>query len=140
MRDESCRKTGGQRRYFWLVDEGIQLVYEPFGWLNQWYVDIVRVEEYSSVSGKLFRVTDEYIDLVIEGMGPTYRILDLDEFAAALTAHRLNGRQAEHALVCVQEFTDRYLHRGAPFPPPQVASFFSADHQYPALGIERPLP
>lgn len=136
MRDETGDGNRGGRRYFWLVDEGVQLVYEPFGWRDQWYIDIVHFDESPSPDGPLFRVVDEWIDLVIEGMGPTYRILDLDEFAAALTSNRLTVLQAEHALVCVQQFTDRYLHRGAQFPPTQILRFFSRDHDYPALRKE----
>jgi len=27
-----------------LLDEGVQLIYEPFGWLDEWYIDVVRIQ------------------------------------------------------------------------------------------------
>jgi hypothetical protein len=44
MRDEPAGRPGGTRRVFWLLDEGMQLVYEPFGWTGEWYADVVRIE------------------------------------------------------------------------------------------------
>jgi hypothetical protein len=44
MRDELDGQHTGPRRVFWLLDEGIQLIYEPFGWVDEWYVDMVRIE------------------------------------------------------------------------------------------------
>lgn len=132
MRDETYWRHAGPRRYFWLLDEGVQLVYEPFGWRDEWYVDVVSFEERHTPDA-IYRVTDRYIDLVVEAMGPTYRMLDLDELAYAMAAGDMESAEAGRALVNAQRFVDKYLHRGAPFPPPQIRPYFSAQHQYPPL-------
>jgi hypothetical protein len=129
MHDGRYHRHAGPRRWFWLLDEGVQLVYEPFGWSDEWYVDIVRFE---AVDGG-YRVVDEYLDVIVEGNGPVYRMVDLDELADALGTGQITADRAAEALRCAQRFVDRYLHRGAPFPPPQLREFFSADHDYPPL-------
>jgi hypothetical protein len=132
MRDETYWRHDGPRRYYWLLDEGVQLVYEPFGWRGEWYVDVVSFAPRADPE-PTYRVTDRYIDLVVEGMGPTYRMLDLDELAEAVAAGALDAPEAGRALVNAQRFVDNYLHRGAPFPPPQIRPHFSAEHRYPPL-------
>src|SRR3712207_2469974 len=74
MRDETYHRHDGPRRYFWLLDEGVQMVYEPFGWRDEWYVDVVHIDTHRSDGQVTYRVTDWYLDFVVEGMGPTYRI------------------------------------------------------------------
>lgn len=115
------------RRYFWLLDEAVQLVYEPYGWHNEWYVDIVDIAE----EGDVVTITDRYVDVIVEGMGPTYRMLDLEEAGDALLGGRLTAAELAGALGACQRFLDRYLHRGAPFPPPAIRPLFAADHAYP---------
>ena len=44
MRDELAGPHRGPRRVFWLLDEGVQLIYEPFGWIDEWYVDVVCIQ------------------------------------------------------------------------------------------------
>jgi len=109
------------------------MVYEPFGWRDEWYVDIVDIEVHRTEADLTYRVIDHYLDIVIEGMGPTYRMLDLDQLAEAMRAGHIDVAAAGRAMVHAQQFVERYLHRGAPFPPPQIRPFFSADHQYPPL-------
>jgi predicted RNA-binding protein associated with RNAse of E/G family len=75
------------------------------------------------------------IDLVIEGMGPTYRILDLDELAAAVVDRRVAPAVAASALRSAQAFVESFLHRGAAFPPAEVRPWFSTDHRYPPLPL-----
>lgn len=133
VRDESYHRHAGIRRYFWLLDLGVQLVYEPFGWTDEWYVDVVFVDQEARDDSFAYRIADAYVDLVIEGMGPTYRMLDLDELGAALLAGQVDASGAADALTRAQRFVDTYLHRGAPFPPPQIRPFFAADHGYPPL-------
>jgi predicted RNA-binding protein associated with RNAse of E/G family len=130
--DEVYPRHAGPRRYFWLLEYGVQLVYEPFGWQDEWYVDVVAFEHGRRDGREAIAVTDLMIDLVVEGMGPTYRIVDLDELASALGGG-LGVEATAAALRSAQLFLDAFLHRGAPFPPPAVAPWFSADHRYPAL-------
>lgn len=129
--DEVCRRHAGPRRYFWLLGEDVQLVYEPFGWRDEWYVDLVSVSESDSGGTACYVVRDELVDIVVEGTGPTYRIIDLDEIGDALASGRVTGARLGKTLARAQRFLDRYLHRGASFPPPQIVPLFAPDHQYP---------
>jgi hypothetical protein len=131
LRDELYERHSGLRRYFWLLTYGVQLVYEPFGWRDEWYVDVVDFAHGREDGLEAIRVADLTLDLVVEGMGPTYRILDLDELARELD--RDAPARTVEALRRAQVFLDAFRHRGAPFPPPAVAPWFSPDHAYPPL-------
>lgn len=69
MRDELVGPHRGLRRVFWLLDEGVQLIYEPFGWIDEWYVDVVRIQARRDDGQLTYHVTDEYADIIVEGMG-----------------------------------------------------------------------
>jgi predicted RNA-binding protein associated with RNAse of E/G family len=129
--DQEYWRHAGKRRCFWLLEEDVQLVYEPFGWHGEWYVDLVSFERTEQDGLPLFTVRDQYLDVVVEGMGPTYRLIDLDEAAAALVSGELSASQLARTMVKAQEFTDRYLHRGAVFPPPALRDLFDPGHRYP---------
>ena len=133
MRDELAGPHRGPRRVFWLLDEGVQLIYEPFGWIDEWYVDVVCIQARRDDGQLVYHVTDEYADIIVEGMGPAYRMIDLDQLADAMSAASIDTARAAEALRCAQRFVDRYLHRGGPFPPPQIRGFFASDHRYPPL-------
>jgi hypothetical protein len=130
VRDERHHSHAGPRRYFWLLDEGIQLIYEPYAWTNEWYVDVVWIRSTERDRLSSYEIIDAYVDVVVEGMGPTYRILDLDQFGEALLTGQVEPADAADVLRRAQRFVDRYLHRNAPFPPPQIRPLFAADHQY----------
>ncbi|MDG4788041.1 DUF402 domain-containing protein [Micromonospora sp. WMMD1102] len=133
IRDQLYHRHAGPRRYFWLLDEGVQLVYEPFGWVGEWYVDVVEIDTRGDAADPVYHVTDAYVDIVVEGMGPTYRMIDLDELAQAFVSECLDPTRVVGALLHAQRFVESYLHRGAPFPPPQIQRHFAADHHYPPL-------
>ncbi|HEX3304876.1 MAG TPA: hypothetical protein VHS32_01355, partial [Streptosporangiaceae bacterium] len=133
MRDELVGPHRGPRRVFWLLDEGVQLIYEPFGWIDEWYVDMVCIQARRDDGQLVYHVTDEYADIIVEGMGPAYRMIDLDQLADAMSAASIDTARAAEALRCAQRFVDRYLHRAGPFPPPQIRGFFASDHRYPPL-------
>lgn len=116
MRDEPAGQHTGPRRVFWLLDEDVQLIYEPFGWTDEWYVDVVRIEARRDGGQLTYRVTDEYADIIVEGMGPTYRVIDLDQLADAMGAGSIHPERAAGTLQRAQRFVDRYLHRGRPIP------------------------
>ncbi|HZN77422.1 MAG TPA: hypothetical protein VFC00_37880 [Micromonosporaceae bacterium] len=133
VRDESYHRHAGPRRYFWLLDHEVQLVYEPFGWIDEWYVDVVTIRQIERGGRLVYDVSDALVDLVVEGMGPTYRMIDLDELADSVRAAHVAPSDAADILARTQRFLDSYLHRGAPFPPPQIRPYFAADHHYPPL-------
>lgn len=123
--DERHEQHGGWRRYFWLLDHQAQLVYEPFGWADEWYVDIVSIAREDGEAGAVYTVRDMEIDIVVEGMGPTYRLIDLERFGARVAAGEFTPTEAADALARTQAFLDAFLHRGAPWPPPAIIPFFS---------------
>jgi predicted RNA-binding protein associated with RNAse of E/G family len=112
--DRADDKTGKSVRHFVLLDQDVKLMYEPWGWENEWYADIVRIER--SGDGAIC-LTDIYIDIVIEGNGPTYRIVDLEDLAEAVTTGGVSRWELAQALRRAQTFLDDHLHRGKDFPP-----------------------
>lgn len=130
--DQIYYRHDGPRRYFWLIDEDVQLVYEPFGWRAEWYVDLVSISRGEVAGTPCFTVSDAYVDIVVEGMGPTYRILDLDEAGDAAANGDIAAAQLASTLTRTQQFLDRHLHRGGTFPPLQIVPLFSPDHHYPS--------
>jgi hypothetical protein len=131
MCDSPYPRHAGPRRYFWLMTYGVQLVYEPFGWEREWYVDVVTITAGRRDGDECFRIDDATIDLVVEGHGPTYRILDLDELADHVDSGAVAPHAAGSALRDAQRFLDAFLHRGAPFPPPVMQRWFDEQHDYP---------
>ncbi|OPF81396.1 hypothetical protein VT50_0210010 [Streptomyces antioxidans] len=138
MCDVDYPRHAGIRRYFWLLTYGVQLVYEPFGWAHDWYVDIVSFQRGRIDGIESITVHDRELDVVVEGHGPTYRLIDMDELADALERGKLTPAEAARALRDAQGFLEAFLHRGAPFPPPQLEQWFDAGHDYPALPDVRP--
>jgi Protein of unknown function (DUF402) len=98
-------------RVFVLLDVGVQLSNPPY-WHGRdaacWYVDLVAV---SGGNGS-FTVWDQYVDLIVATDGRPYRMLDLDEFAAAVQGGALSWPDAVDGLRRWQRFLDRYLHGG----------------------------
>src|SRR6266508_536710 len=70
-------------RVYVLLDVGVQLSNPPY-WRGRdascWYVDLVTV---TGGNGR-FTVWDQYVDLIVATDGRPYRMLDLEEFAAAV--------------------------------------------------------
>jgi hypothetical protein len=132
FRDEADPRIGpGEvRRFFWLLDVGMQLIFEPFEWPGEWVVDVVTITE---PRPNLFHVRDMALDVIVEGMGPTYRMLDLDDVARRLASGVFSIQEAADVLTRAETFVDTYLHRKAPWPPPQIRPFFSSEHRYPRM-------
>ncbi|MFE6915484.1 DUF402 domain-containing protein [Streptomyces rubiginosohelvolus] len=133
MCDVDYPRHTGVRRYFWLLTYGVQLVYEPFGWTRDWYVDIVSFERGRIDGVESITVCDRELDIVVEGHGPGYRLIDMDELADALERGKLSPADTARALRDAQTFLEAFLHRGAPFPPPPMERWFDAGHDYPPL-------
>jgi predicted RNA-binding protein associated with RNAse of E/G family len=119
------RDTDGQRR-FWLLDDDVQLTYEPFGWVDEWYVEVVAIDAERNSRLARFTVTDRYVELVVRGDGGAYRLLDLDAAGAAVVAGGLSPGQLAAALATTQRFLDGYLHRTPRCPPPAVRPYLPA--------------
>lgn len=80
---------------------------------------------------------DLEIDIVVEGMGPTYRLIDLERFGARVASGEYTPAEAANTLARTQAFLDTFLHRGAPWPPPTIVPFFSVVHRYPGAPAAR---
>jgi hypothetical protein len=73
---------------------------------DTWYVDLVHITaEHGSII-----VRDLYIDVLVPVDGRHQRLLDLDEFADAIEAGRLDAGTAVDGLRRWQRFLDRHLH------------------------------
>jgi len=96
-------------RVYVLLDVGVQLSNPPY-WHGKdaacWYVDLVTV---TGGNGR-FTVWDQYVDLIVATDGRPYRMMDLDDFAAAVQEGALSWSDAVDALRRWQRFLDRYLH------------------------------
>ncbi|MCM3126930.1 MULTISPECIES: DUF402 domain-containing protein [unclassified Paenibacillus] len=104
-------------RHYILIHEGVKIIHEPWGWTNEWYVDLVDIKMNNDAEIVL---TDLYIDIVIEGNGPTYRLIDLEEYADAVSQGLICTKDMNKHLTQVQLFLEKYLHRGKVFPPKQI--------------------
>lgn len=96
---------------------------DPLG-ANSWYVDLITHRTVGS-HGHVF--LDLYLDVIAPTDGRHYRMLDLDEYAAAMVAGTLSLSEAADGLRRWQVFLDRYVHGGrwpsarwSDFPPARV--------------------
>jgi predicted acetyltransferase len=105
------------QRCFVLLNEGIQLRHEPWGWKNRWYADAIAVTHRTSDE---IHLEDREIDIIIEGEGPTYRVIDLEEFGKAVAEGTIAPEAAQETLEQTQAFLDRYVHGGGDFPPMKI--------------------
>jgi predicted RNA-binding protein associated with RNAse of E/G family len=112
--DRFDEKSNKDTRHFVLMNEGIKLMYEPWGWKDEWYADLIHIGKYNEDTIELKYM---YIDVVIEGNGPTYRIIDLEEYADAVNQGIISLKDLRKQFIQLQLFLDNYLHRGKEFPP-----------------------
>ena len=89
-------------------------MYEPWGWKNEWYIDVVRIDWQTPESITLH---DLLVDIIVEGDGPTYRMIDLDEVARDIRDGTSDPSTLADALETAQRFLDRHLHKAKDFPP-----------------------
>ena len=71
--DDSARRD---IRHYVLLNKSIKLMYEPWGWRNEWYADLMEIRW---LEPKILELKDLYLDIIIEGEGPTYRMIDFDD-------------------------------------------------------------
>jgi hypothetical protein len=122
------------QRTFVLVDEHLQInqpvVFPPeqLGW---WYCDLVALEW---AGDGVLHVRDQWIDVIVGPPDHPYRLLDLDDYAAALTDGRLSPAEAADGLARVQRFLDRRLNRRhdtsrtwPDFPPREVEELYATE-------------
>ncbi len=121
------------QRSFVLLDDGIQInqpVLFPEQQRGWWYCDLVTVTD----NGDTVHVDDMWIDIIVGPPNHPYRVLDLDDYAHALTDGRLTPAEAADGLTRAQRFLDRRLNRRhdttrtwPDFPPQTVLDLLTAD-------------
>ena len=99
-----------EQRSFVLLDDGFQInqpvIFPPQqqGW---WYCDLVKVTD----TANEIAVDDLWIDIIVGPADHPYRVLDLDEYAAAVERGALSPAESVDGLVRTQRFLDRRLNR-----------------------------
>ena len=100
-----------RQRAFVLIDERVQLnqpVVFPESHRGWWYVDLVSLAD----RGSELLVTDDYLDVIVGPPNRPYRVLDMDEYAAALASGRVTTAGVVAGLVAFQRFLDTHLNAG----------------------------
>lgn len=118
---------------FVLLDDGFVIAQPvgfraaPQGW---WYCDLVALE----VASEQVTVRDLFIDVIVGPPGQAVRVLDLDDYADAMTSGALSLAQAADGLARTQAFLDRRLNHAGDadaswpdFPPREVSVLRGAD-------------
>jgi hypothetical protein len=99
-----------EQRSYVLLDDGFQInqpVIFPAVQAGWWYCDLVRVTD----TGDEVIVDDLWIDVIVGPPDHPYRVLDLDEYAAATEHGALSPAEAVDGLLRTQRFLDRRLNR-----------------------------
>ena len=117
-------KAGRVVRHYILLHEAVKLMYEPWGWKNRWYIDLINVRW---VDADTLELDDLWVDVIVEGSGPTYRIIDLEELADALSCGKVSVETMAEPLHRLQRFLDDHLHGGKDFPPAVLQPFHEID-------------
>jgi hypothetical protein len=107
-------KSNKEIRHYILLKEGIKLMYEPWGWKNRWYADLISIEV---VSPEIIKLEDKYIDIIVEGDGPVFKIIDLEDYAVALEAGSVSVQETKGLFINLQLFLDNHFQRKFDFPP-----------------------
>jgi hypothetical protein len=116
-----------EQRSFVLLDSGFQInqpVVFPAEQQGWWYCDLVKITD----GGDLVMVDDLWIDVIVGPGDHPYRVLDLDEYGAALRSGALSTEEAANGLMRTQRFLDQHLNRRhdttrtwPDFPPASIA-------------------
>ena len=107
-------------RHYILLHEAAKLMYEPWGWKERWYIDVVQIEW---LDADMLKLDDLYLDIIVEGNGPTYRLIDIEELADALLNRQVSIEVLHAPLHGLQRFLDNHLHGGKDFPPAAIQPF-----------------
>ncbi|NKB66682.1 MAG: hypothetical protein GKR89_06440 [Candidatus Latescibacteria bacterium] len=120
--DHFEEKLNAPHRRYVLLQEHLQLVYGPY-WMaaDQWYVDLVHIQWHTP---NFIELTDLYLDIIIDGDGPAYRLEDFDDLADALDKGQINTTALATALRGLQHFLTNRLHFGRDFPPSALRPFW----------------
>lgn len=110
-------------RFFALPDKCVMFVHRP--WPDsisrpvEWVVHLADVFERDREHG-VWEIVDREIDVIVEENLQTYRVIDLEDFGAALEEGQISPHDARRLLRACQQFLDEYLHGGGKFPPQEL--------------------
>ena len=107
-------------RHFILMNEGVKIMFEPYGWKNEWYVDLIKIKQ---CEDDTLELADMYIDIIVEGNGPRYRIVDLEEYAEGVFEGKITLMEMKNQMLQVQKFLNKYLHHENGFPPEIIRKY-----------------
>ncbi len=111
-------------RHYVLLKESTKLMHEPWGWKDRWYVDLVDIRR---IDEDTIELDDLYLDVIVEGNGPTYRMIDMEELADALVDQKVSIETLRGPFHCLQRFLDSHLHGGKDFPPVALQPFYEIE-------------
>lgn len=118
--DRFSASAGRVVRHYVLLDESTKLMYEPWDWKERWYIDLVAVRW---ADADTLELDDLYLDVIVEGSGPTYRMIDLEELADALASGEVSVETMHAPMQRLQRFLDDHLHGGKDFPPAAIRDY-----------------
>lgn len=104
-----------RQRAFVLIDERMQLnqpVVFPESHRGWWYADLVSLADHDSE----LLVTDDYLDVIVGPPNRPYRVLDMDEYAAAFASGGVTAARVMTGLTAFQRFLDTHLNAGWTLP------------------------
>lgn len=110
----------GPRRFFVMPEHCVMFADEshlPVD-IPGWFVHLVDASPYDA-DPTIWLVKDCEIDILVAKGSQAYRMVDLDDFAQALSECRISVSDAERLLPALQRFVDVHLHNGE-FPPMEV--------------------
>ena len=103
-------------RNFILLNQSVKLMYEPFGWKDMWYVDLIQIQR---INDHEINLIDLYLDVIIYNNCKSYKIIDFDDLAKALVEGKVDVHDLEIPLKGFQNFLDNYIYT-LNFPPLEI--------------------
>jgi Protein of unknown function (DUF402) len=113
------QKSQREVRHFIILKQCVKLMYEPFGWKDTWYIDLIQIQYISDTEMQL---NDFYLDIIINNKNKNYKIIDFDDLANALVEGKVTALDLEIPLKGFQTFLDQNIYRHV-FPPLEIRPF-----------------
>lgn len=117
--DLEDQKSQRDVRHFILLDKSVKLMFEPFGWKDTWYVDLIQIEK---VNDEEYKLTDFYLDILVLNNCERYKIVDFDDLANALVQGKVTPQELEIPLKGFQIFLDTNIY-SKDFPPKEIEAY-----------------
>lgn len=106
-------------RHYILLDKSVKLMFEPFGWKDKWYIDLVSIEH---INENVIVLKDLYLDVIIYNDCKEHKIIDFDDLANALVEGKVSPKELENPLKGFQIFLDTCVYQKE-FPPFEIKDY-----------------